>query len=62
MEPSYIMARMVTLIWWSLLVGGVVYVTLQPILTLNWQLPLPQVLYPFDYNYVRVCFEMSDFN
>lgn len=52
MEPCYLMARKVTMIWWSLLVGGVVYVTLQPIIGMKWQLPLPQVLYPFNYNYV----------
>lgn len=52
MEPCYLMARKVTTIWWSLLVGGVVYVTLQPIIGMKWQLPLPQVLYPFNYNYV----------
>lgn len=53
-EPCYLISKKFTFICWSLLFGGHFYVSIYPILTLKWQLPLPLVLYPFDYNYVSL--------
>lgn len=53
-EPSYLLAKRFTTVWFALLLGAVLYVPLQPIITLTWKLPLHQIQYPFD------VFEVSD--
>lgn len=53
-EPVFWMARIITFVWCGLLVGGVLYISVQPILAGVWQLPLPQVLYPYDYQTVEM--------
>lgn len=54
-EPSYLLAKRFTTVWFTLLLGAVLYVPLQPILTLTWRLPLPQLQYPFDVFEVIYC-------